>query len=321
MTNLTLDGKQQESMELSLCLQSSLRYIEDVGGSRFVVFNPYFFVSVNAILSMTSLLGNVLIFTALWKDSSLGAPSRVLLLCLSLTDLCVGLIAQPLFISYLMAFTKANWGSCRITGSLALIASAALCGQSIVTVTAISVDRLLALLLRLRYRQVVTFARMRRLVIISWIINFAAVTTRLWDERFFFLWCCLCIFLCLAISTCCYTKIYVTLRRQKVRIKSHLHGNSCASGIHTARYKKTVSSALWVHLTLIVCYLPYAIVITIAILNGRSSSVIAVAWNVFSILVYLNSTLNPVLYCWKIKEVRGAVMRKIKQNNIFATGE
>ena len=320
MTNLTLDGEQQESIELSLCLQSSLRNIEDVGESRFVVFNPYFFVSVNAILSITSLLGNVLIFTALWKDSSLRAPSRVLFLCLSLTDLCVGLIAQPLFISYLMAFTKENWSSCRITGSLTLIASAVLCGQSIVTVTAISVDRLLALLLRLRYRQVVTFARMRRLVIISWIINFAAVTTRIWDKRFFFLWCCLCISLCLGISTFCYAKIYVTLHRHNARIRNHLHGNSCVSGIHIARYKKTVSSALWVHLTLVVCYLPYAIVIAMGILNGMSSS-IAVAWNVFTILVYLNSTLNPVLYCWKIKEVRRAVKRKIKQNNIFATSE
>ena len=32
-----------------------------------------------------------------------------------------------------------------------------------------------------------------------------------------------------------------------------------------------------------------------------------------SILMYFNSTLNPFLYCWKVREVRQAVKQTIRQ--------
>ena len=142
MTNYTSPESQ-----LSICLPLIFEIVEESGVSKFV-YNPHFFVSANVILSISSLLGNVLILIALQKDSSLHSPSKLLFRCLSFTDLCVGLIAQPLLIAYLTTFTKKNWSMCKITGGLSLMASAILCGESITTLTAISVDRLLALLLR-----------------------------------------------------------------------------------------------------------------------------------------------------------------------------
>ena len=82
--------------------------------------------------------------------------------------------------------------------------------------------------------------------------------------------------------------------------------------MNIARYKKTVSNALWVHLTLIVCYLPYTIAVAVSTIRGKSSSNI-IAWNIAAILVFFNSSLNPVLYCWKIREVRHAVKETIRQ--------
>ncbi len=55
-----------------------------------------FFSALNSTLSITAFLGNVLIIIALQKVSSLHSPSKLLLSCLASTDLCVGLIAQPL---------------------------------------------------------------------------------------------------------------------------------------------------------------------------------------------------------------------------------
>ena len=312
MTNFTSPENQ-----LSMCSQFILRSTEESGGSK-LVFNPHFFVPVNVILSVSSLLGNVLILIALEKDSSLHSPSKLLFRCLSFTDLCVGLIAQPLFIAYLTTFTKKIWSMCKITGGLSLMASAILCGQSITTLTAISVDRLLALLLRLRYRQVVTLTRMRRFVIISWIIKLIFVNAYIWNRHIFFIWCVGWILLCLSISTCTYAKIYLTLRHQQAQIKDHLHKNNSTSGIHVQRFKKTISSALWVHLALLACYIPYTVVTALGAVSGISSST-ATAWNVAGILVYFNSTLNPVLYCWKIREVRQAVKATIRQVNIFAS--
>ena len=78
-----------------------------------------------------------------------------------------------------------------------------------------------------------------------------------------------------------------------------------------ARYKKTVSGALWVHLVLLICYQPYTIATFVVARSGLSLSNVAV-WNIAAILVYINSSYNPVLYGWKIREVRQAVKATIR---------
>jgi len=55
------------------------------------------FISVlNCFLSITAFLGNALILIALQKESFLHPPSKLLLRSLAATDLCVGLISEPL---------------------------------------------------------------------------------------------------------------------------------------------------------------------------------------------------------------------------------
>jgi len=79
-----------------------------------------------------------------------------------------------------------------------------------------------------------------------------------------------------------------------------------------AQYRKTVFTALWVQLTPVVCYLPYSIVIAIVTVNG-SSTFLHALWGFSAALVYLNSTLNPGLYFWKIRSFRKAVKDTVKQ--------
>ena len=208
MTNFT-KNRNQATIKLSLCSELLLRNFEESYGTKFVS-NAYFFVSVNVTCAIASFLGNILVIIALRKESSLHPSSKLLFRCLSFTDLCVGLIAQPMFVTYLITSINKNWDGCIITGSVAFIVAAVLCGESISTLTAISVDRLLALLLELRYRQVVTLRRVRLFVISSWITNFAVVFIYFWNKLFFFIVCCVSILLCLSISTFCYIKIYLT---------------------------------------------------------------------------------------------------------------
>lgn len=82
-------------------------------------------------------------------------------------------------------------------------------------------------------------------------------------------------------------------------------------GINIARYKKTVSSALWVQLTLTLCYLPYTTVVAAISFRGLTL-VLDTAWGIAVTLVFVNSSLNPFLYCWKIREVRLAVKDTIR---------
>jgi len=117
--------------------------------------------ALNIPLSLTAFLANLVIIIALQKPSFLHPPSKLLLRCLASTDLCVGLIIQPIFVTYLMSSEHKKRFYFQL---LIRPTSVIFCGVSLLTVIAISVDRLLALMLGLRYRQVVTLRRVWVLV-------------------------------------------------------------------------------------------------------------------------------------------------------------
>ena len=136
--------------------------------------------------------------------------------------------------------------------------------------------------------------------------------TYLWSELFFFIGSCVWLLLCLSISSCCYFKIFCLLRRQQAQVYS-FQVNPGPS-VNMIRYKKTVSSAFWIYLTLVyvVCYLPYTIATAVSTLRRLTPGSVT-AWVITGILVFLNSSLNQVLYYWKIREVRQALKGTIRQ--------
>ena len=85
---------------------------------------------------------------------------------------------------------------------------------------------------------------------------------------------------------------------------------------NNARYRKTVATAIWVEVTLIAWYLPYSIVIATITIHG-SSPFLDTVWQSTVSLLCLNSSFNPVLYCWKIKEVKQEVKNTIRQFFLF----
>ena len=85
--------------------------------------------------------------------------------------------------------------------------------------------------------------------------------------------------------------------------------------MNIARYKKSVSSILWVQLTLLACYGRWVFVAFLFVTGIENDR--GVAWMVTTTLVRLNSTLNPILYCWKIREVRQAVKATVKRRTCF----
>ena len=137
--------------------------------------------AVNIPLSITAFLGNILIIIALSRVSSLRPPSKLLLGCLASTDLCVGLITQPLFVAYIMSSEHSML--CYYFLILFTRLSITPGGVSVSTLTAISVDRLLALLLGLRYKHVVTLRRVQSYVVIIWIFSIVNTLTSSYDPR------------------------------------------------------------------------------------------------------------------------------------------
>ena len=194
--------------------------------------------------------------------------------------------------------------------------SYALCGLSALTSTAISVDRLLALLLGLRYRHVVTLRRVRVVITCFWLMAASNGFFWVWREDIVYNVVSVVSISCLTTSIFCYTRIHLKLRHQQVQVQNiGPHGQQNGEGIplNIARYKKTVSSIMWVQLALVACHVPWGVVVVLSA-NGIYNEV---AWNAASTLVYIHSCLNPILYCWKIKEVKQAVKGTIRQLYCF----
>ncbi|XP_078342675.1 adenosine receptor A3-like [Oculina patagonica] len=266
--------------------------------------------AINIILAITATLGNALILAALRKSSSLHPPSKLMFQCLAVTDLCVGVLAQPVFVIQLISTTYEQPHLCFAVVSINEIAGSSFSGVSLLTLTAISVDRLLALRLGLRYRQTVTLRRTRFVVIFIWIFNISTNSLRrFWHYFLISRVISVVIYSSLAISAFCYLKIYVTLR-QHYAVQDIVQQGQSNQGrtnpLNIARYRRTVSTALYVQFALVACYLPYGVVVAIALAGGYLPS-FNLAVRLTITLVLLNSSLNPILYCWKINGVRQAV--------------
>ena len=309
-TNITGNGTQTKTFEILVC--SPVWVVEFKQQS-------ISFSAINILLSIAAILGNSLILVALHKESSLHPPSKLLYRCLATTDLLVGLVNQPLYAAGWMSVVYEHWSFCRYARDATVISSYVLCGVSLMTMTAISVDRLLAMLLGLRYKEIVTLRRTYIILAIFWFVSlFAGVFSLL--NYTITIWCSFIISLfCLVTSTASYTKIFRALSHHQAQIQDHVHQQSSQlNALNMERYRKAVYSALWVQLALFVCYVPQFTVQIVIFLSTKRFSNLFTFLGMANVLVFFNSTLKTFLYCWKISEVRRAVKQTIRQAICYA---
>ena len=300
--NLTGDGIQMKTLEELVCSSTLASRSQQP---------PIHLAVLNIFLSLTAILGNSLILVALRKESSLHPPSKLLYRNLATTDLLVGLVTHPFSVTYRISSIYKQWNLCRYARSAGYLSSYALCGVSLLTMTTISVDRLLALLLGLRYKRIVTLKRTYIIVAAVWVASSVAAICYILIKRIGFWFLYIIVPLCLVISMAAYTKIFHTLRYNKAQVQQQ---SSQPNSLNILRYRKAVHSALSVQLALVVCYAPYIIVESVTARRKTLSSHIVVIRGTVVALLYFNSTLNPFLYCWKISEVRKAVKQTIRQS-------
>ena len=248
IANYTEGGKQTETYQQLRC---SAHLAEETRKQLI------FLSALNIFLSISACVGNSVILAALRKESSLHPPSKLLFSCLATTDLCVGLISEPIAVTRWMSMVKGNSNLCHDAFTSYFIVGYILSSVSLLTLTAISVDRLLALLLRLRYRQVVTLKRTYFMVLTFWVMSTIAATLYLKGHLITYSYGYIMISMCFVTSVSSYAKIFLLLRQHQNQVEDQ--PNQTNPALNMARYRKAVSSAVWIQLTLIVCYLPYGI--------------------------------------------------------------
>ena len=263
---------------------------------------------MNSFLSYTSIMLNIVTIHAIRKTSLLPKTLKTLLLSLAVSDVGVGLLVQPLYISFLVKVIQQSNTGCNNKAFTFIVIMLLFSIASFLGVVAISVDRFLAIHLHLRYQELVTHKRVVAVVISIWLLSaFVSLMVRLWVPsyiRSLFLSIGAGIFLLL--TTLVYIKIYLTVRRHRNQIQAlQVQNPNFASLI------KSAVSTFWVYLVFLVCYLPFFICSVVVAIYGPNIALNTLVLFSYT-LVFVNSSLNPVIYCWKMRHIRQAIMAMLR---------
>ncbi len=286
-------------------------------------FYPWYIANciLNALLTITAIILNSVTIQALRRTSSLSKPLKILLLSLAVSDLGVGLLCHPFNIAFLIKWLQQNtenYPSCAAYTAFTFITNL-LSKASFFSIAALSVDRFLAIHLHLRYQELVTYKRVVAVVISMWLLSALFALFRLFvSTDISYVIFAINGVICYVVSAVLYIKIYLAVKRHKKQIQSlqvqQEAQNSEEMAANVRSLSKSALGTFYVYVVFLACYLPNSFSLAFIALSG-STSVTKVSTLYTWILVLFNSSLNPVVYCWKLRPVRRAVVNILR--NIF----
>ena len=308
-------GQQQVNMKLEIC-NTRLRQVTGLLQHRRHFVSTILWL--NLILSPFTIAGNLLVIRALWKTRSIPVTLKTLFLSLATSDLAVGLIVQPMLSGIMTVVLNMGQAEARdfeflcptvlTTFNFVLLAFGV---TSLLSITAIAFDRLLAVSLHLRYRELVTPKRVLISVVTLWIISGVAASTHISLPAYNDMVSVFLVVVGLFVTSTAYIQMYSVVRRHKHQVLSQYQvENSQAVGV--ARMRKSTLNTFAVYIVFLGCYLPFVCnVILMASVEFVHISIL-VSYYCTAFLLLVNSLLNPFIYCWRYREIR-----KITKNIIL----
>ena len=262
--------------------------------------------ALNIPLMLMSIIENSLVLAAILTNPSLHSPSTVFLCCLAVSDLLAGFVAQPVYIATELNPTPSLYHAMFTLTALA-------CGASLCTMAAISVDRYMALRYHMRYPFLMTTKRAIYTLAAAWLAIFFVSCLSFWNKNLYFFAIAFGVAICIAISSFAYIKIYCIVRQHRLQIKSHLqavHNLNAGNNLNMLRLKKSAFNTFIYYICMILCYSPlFTSMIILAVQNGHDTK----AWNFADTVSFMNSSINPILYCWRFRELRKAVLKTLRK--------
>ena len=261
-----------------------------------------------AFLSFTAVIFNTVAILAMRRTLSLSKNFKILLLNLAVADAGVGLISQPLNLAILIAdIENHNLKYRREINKIHQSTSILLCVASFLGVTAVAADRFLAVYLHLRYEELVTNKRVASAVTAVWTVSVIITLLRVWKENIAFAILTTFLIICLIVIALFHFKLHLVVKYHTEQITAQQiqcrENNNELERLNAERQKRAAVMIFYVYLALLICYLPITILSTIFSLGVAVPPIFAV---VCDILFVLNSSLNPLIYCWKMKHIRRA---------------
>ena len=259
---------------------------------------------VSIPLCVMTLLGNAAILITIFKTPSLHTPAHILLAGLALSDFAFGFIVQPLLLSIVLSAGynyDLSLATFRLMCSSFNCSAIVLCGVSLGTSIAIALDRLLALRLHLRYAVIVTKYRVIVVLTCIWLFQGFFIPMYFWQVETFGRFIAIKICVVIVVNFAIYLNIHLIVRHHQIRIQ-YQHPEQLANIFSLKRLKNSALNTFLVFIFLLVCSLPFLYVY----FNDRVSITIhyiAIA------TIFLNTSFNPFVYSWRLREIRTATKR------------
>ena len=267
----------------------------------------------NIVLAIFTVFGNCLMLQALRKCRSLYSPIKALFCSLAFSDLGIGLFVQPLFAAccFAVVFNDIDL-FCKVRTPYAIVGFC-LASVSFLTILVITFDRFRAFKLRVWYRQVITLKTVLLRLAACWMVGILWPFSWLLHQRIARVISTVFIFCCVVLTSVTSIRTYIAIRhhqqqlnpqpvisvpQRQGRIRHHLNAD---------RYKKSLNTIMLIFCLLFCCYLPYFIVVCVAVSTSKEHLNPSLAFNIAADIACLNSLLNPILYCWRMREIRREV--------------
>ena len=256
---------------------------------------------------------NIVTIHAIRKTSSMPRSLKTLLLSLAVSDVGVGLLGQPLYISLLIKRLQQIAPNCS-TYQIFYVVGNLFGTASFFNVLAVSVDRYLAIHLHLRYQELVTHKCVVAVVISIWVLSiFIPFLMFSVPSDAYSLINGVTGVIGFILITIVYNRIYLTVRRHKNQIQV-LQVQQITQTGEVADFASLIKSAVgtfYVCLVFLLCYIPY--VVSVVATEMKGPSIVLKRFSLFSFTIaFLSSSLNPVIYCWKMRHIRHAVINILR---------
>ena len=276
------------------------------------------FCVLNLGFAVLATVENVLVIHALRSSSTLPGNLKKMFLSLAFSDFAVGFLGQSMLgiITAIMLKMTANGNYdldflCPTLITVCYSVIYFLTCVSFFTIIAIAVDRLLVIFLHLRYHELVTSKRVIFTFASLWMACGVAtfIFTQLPNHQIIFV---AVIEICgLLVATTAYIYIYRVIRslttvHPQREHQPHDHKQN------SNRERKSASSAFLVYIVFLACFLPNFCCIML-LTSNRSKVSFILANHISGFLVLLNSSLNPLIYCWRYREIRQIVKNSVKK--------
>ena len=266
-----------------------------------------------ALFVLTAILGNGIVMFVIWKTRELHSPSFTLLFSLAASDLLVGLVVQPSFVAYHVAKLLENFSAYCKLRMIQFFCGWIASGVSLFTLSGVCLDRLLALTLHLRYNSLITVPRVVTAIVGIWVIVSAGTIVKFWFDKWVILPGIGAVATLLMIAFCTSKIFQITLKHQRqINAQNQTMIILQNNTVEVLKCKKSAVTVLYVYGLLLAFYLPFIVVMVLEIIHGTTLSV-RIAYDYATTVVLINSSINPIIYCWRIKLVRSAVKQYLKK--------